>query len=277
MEQAPIEVKHLFPLVDRKLIQLLRQLSPSEWQLPTLAKKWCVKDVAAHLLDGNIRVIAAMHQHSPPPPPPLPAYNDLVHYLNNINAEWVVAMKRVSPEQLVDWLEDTGQKYCEYMQSQPLFEKAPYSVAWAGESESMNWFHIAREYTEKMHHQLQIRNALGCEEPLLSARFFHPFIATFMYGLPHALARTPAKDGTTIRVEISSESGGNWYVENLSKRWQLTANPQAPPAASLVLSPTIAWKLFTKGLDPDSAFSQVTCEGDERLCKAVMKMVAVMA
>jgi uncharacterized protein (TIGR03083 family) len=277
MDQAPIEVRHLFPLLDHELIRLLRQLSPAEWQLPTLAKKWCVKDVAAHLLDGNIRVIAAMHQHSPPPAPAITGYMELVSYLDNLNAEWVNAMKRVSPEQLVDWLEGTGPRYCEYMASQLLFEKAPYSVAWAGESESLNWFHIAREYTEKMHHQLQVRHALGCEEPLLTPSFFHPFIATLMHGLPHSLARTIAPESTTIRVEISSEAGGTWYVENIGQRWHLITNPRVLPSASILISPTIAWKLFTKGIDPGSAFKQVTCEGDERLCKAVMQMVAVMA
>jgi hypothetical protein len=250
MEQAPIEVRHLFPLVDRELILLLRQLSSSDWQLPTLAKKWCVKDVAAHLLDGNIRVIAAMHQHKSPTPPPFSGYSGLVQYLNDFNAEWVLAMKRVSHEQLVDWLESTGLIYCEYMASQPLFEKAPYSVAWAGEAESLNWFHIAREYTEKMHHQLQVRHALSCEEPLLTARFFHPFIATLMYGLPHALAKTPAANGTIILVEISTEAGGKWYVENTNNQWHLIANPRVPPSASIVIPPAVAWKLFTKGLDP---------------------------
>lgn len=272
MQQAPIEVRHLFPMVDRALIQLLRQLLPDEWQLPTLAKKWTVKDVAAHLLDGNTRVIAAMHQHPLPTPPVITGYRDLVDYLNFLNAEWVTAMKRVSPVQLVDWLESTGLNYCEYMAAQPLFEKAPFSVAWAGESESVNWFHIAREYTEKVHHQLQIRQAVGREEALLTPEFFHPFIATLMYGLPFTLSQTVAEAGTVIRVDISTEAGGAWFVEYSDNGWKLKDEPGKEPAATV-----LAWKLFTKGIDPFSVFEQVSCTGDERLCKAVLKMVAVMA
>jgi hypothetical protein len=34
-------------------------------------------------------------------------------------------------------------------------------VAWAGEAESKNWFHVARDYSEKWHHQQQIREAVS--------------------------------------------------------------------------------------------------------------------
>jgi hypothetical protein len=44
------------------------------------------------------------------------------------------------------------------------FAEAIFSVGWAGEEKSLNWFHIAREYTEKWHHQQQIRLAVGQEQ-----------------------------------------------------------------------------------------------------------------
>ncbi len=45
----------LIAKLDAKLIELLRSLSKEEWEKQTVAKLWKVKDVAAHLPDGNLR------------------------------------------------------------------------------------------------------------------------------------------------------------------------------------------------------------------------------
>ena len=47
----PIFTAHLFPKLEAMLIELLRSLAPQDWEKQTLAPKWKVKDVAAHLLD----------------------------------------------------------------------------------------------------------------------------------------------------------------------------------------------------------------------------------
>ena len=57
---VPPLVTHLLPVLNEKLITLLRSLTPEEWQLPTIARLWTVKDVAAHLLDGNIRSLSLL-------------------------------------------------------------------------------------------------------------------------------------------------------------------------------------------------------------------------
>jgi hypothetical protein len=43
----PILAAHLFPKIEAKLIELLRSLTPEEWEKQTIAPKWKVKDVAA--------------------------------------------------------------------------------------------------------------------------------------------------------------------------------------------------------------------------------------
>ena len=57
-QQDIIEVAHLFEPLDKKLIELLESLTPEEWHKQTVAKLWKVKDVASHLLDGNIRTLS---------------------------------------------------------------------------------------------------------------------------------------------------------------------------------------------------------------------------
>jgi uncharacterized damage-inducible protein DinB len=45
-----ILTQHLFESLDNKLIELLRSLSDEDWNKPTIAPLWTVKDIAAHLL-----------------------------------------------------------------------------------------------------------------------------------------------------------------------------------------------------------------------------------
>lgn len=54
----PIDVRHLFRPLDAALISLLHSLNTEDWHRPTVARLWSVKDVAAHLLDGNIRLLS---------------------------------------------------------------------------------------------------------------------------------------------------------------------------------------------------------------------------
>jgi uncharacterized damage-inducible protein DinB len=59
MQQViPIPTLHLFPVLDELLIELLTSLSADDWNKPTVARLWTVKDIAAHLLDINVRTIS---------------------------------------------------------------------------------------------------------------------------------------------------------------------------------------------------------------------------
>jgi hypothetical protein len=57
-ELTPFECAHLLRTVDEKLIDLLKSLAPSEWELQTVAPLWKVRDVAAHLLDTALRKLS---------------------------------------------------------------------------------------------------------------------------------------------------------------------------------------------------------------------------
>ncbi len=98
---GPIDTVSLFQDLDDELNSLLLSLTAEDWQKQTIAREWQVKDVAAHLLDGNIRAISMFRDHYfPPKPENINDYRDLVNYLNDINRNWVNAMKRVSPEMI---------------------------------------------------------------------------------------------------------------------------------------------------------------------------------
>ncbi len=262
--------------LNQMLFDLLRSLSPEEWQAQTIAKRWKVKDVVAHLLDGNIRILSQLRDGYQGERPSIHSYQDLLDYLNGLNADWVKAMKRVSPPLLILLHELTGPLYCDYYATLDPEAPATFSVAWAGEEESKNWMHLAREYTEKWLHQQQIRAAVH-KPGLFTKEFFYPFIDTFMYALPHTYRSIQAENGMAIQLTIISEIGGSWYVIRENNEWILQKEYIGTPTSEVSLSPETAWPLFSKSIRPQEIMDQVMIKGDQSLGRVALEMVSVMA
>ena len=276
-KQIPIQTLHLFPVLNKLLIELLRSLEPADWVRPTICPLWTVKDIAAHLLDTNMRTISGAQNHFGKSPENIDSYSDLVNYLNELNAVWIKAMDRVSPQQLIAMLETTSPQYCNIMALRKPFETARYAVSWAGEEQSENWFDLAREYTEKWHHQQQIRDAVG-KPGIMHRELFYPCMDTFMRALPHTYRNVSADDGTLIQMNISTSDGGDWYLQKNETDWSLTDNPAGKkPDASVMLTPDTAWKLFTKGMTSAAAIEKSELRGDDKLTQPLFGMLSVMA
>ncbi|HNR75351.1 MAG TPA: maleylpyruvate isomerase N-terminal domain-containing protein [Cyclobacteriaceae bacterium] len=87
-----IATLHLFEPLEHKLISLLKSLDATDWNKPTVAKLWTVKDVAAHLLDTRVRTIALFKNYAGDSPEAIHSFQALVNYLNRLNADWVKAI-----------------------------------------------------------------------------------------------------------------------------------------------------------------------------------------
>lgn len=275
-KDIPLQTLHLFSILDAALIQLLQSLTPQEWQLPTITKLWTVKDIASHLLDGNLRTISYYRDNYFEAVGKIDSYKDLVAYLNQLNTSWTNATKRLSPQVLIELLTTTGNQYIQQLQKLQPFDTAIFSVAWAGEAASTNWFHIAREYTEKFIHQQQIRDAVG-KPGILTKELFYPFIDTFMYALPHTYKNAIARTGTVVQLKVLTDIGGVWNIEKQDSNWVLTKNITSEPSAIINISPATAWKLFSKGISPEEALLKTEITGDRQLGTVALQMVAVMA
>ncbi|HTL07371.1 MAG TPA: maleylpyruvate isomerase N-terminal domain-containing protein [Chitinophagaceae bacterium] len=276
MEKIPILTAHLFLPLEEKLISLLRSLTPNEWNLPTIAGAWTVKDVAAHLLDGNLRTLSMKRdQYIGDPPSSINNNTDLVAYLNRLNADWVRAMKRLSPTVLVDWMEETGKQFTALVTEGDPFADAIFAVSWAGESVSQQWFHVAREYTERWHHQQQIRDAVD-KPGILEHHFYYPVLDTFMRALPYTYSATQAAEGTVVQVSIRGEGAGNWFLTK-KDTWVLSKTNDQPVAAHCSIDGAVAWKLFTKSWRPAQLRQYISIEGDTALAEVALGMISVMA
>jgi uncharacterized protein (TIGR03083 family) len=272
----PIFTAHLFASLDAKLIALLQSLSPADWQKQTIAPLWKVKDVAVHLLDGNIRGLSiARDGYFGEVPTNIQSYQDLVAFLNGLNADWVKAMRRVSPAMLVHLLETTGKEYSDYLQTLAPFEQAIFSVAWAGEESSANWFHIAREYTEKWHHQQQIRLAVGKAEELYAPELYFPHIDTSMRALPHHYRSMVGKQGDLINVGV--ENVGKWQLHHNGQAWELVTDSTTSPMSEVKIAGEVAWRIFTKGIAREEAQTYNSITGRQDAGEKILDMLAVMA
>jgi len=275
--EIPVDLVELIPILDDMLISFLKKLSKDDWNRQTIAKKWKVKDVAAHLLDGNIRGISfGRDKHLLEPDIAIKSEADLVNYLNNLNAGWVLAAKRFSPELLIEFLDNTNKAHYEYVKTLDPFGRAIFPVSWAGETESQNRFHIAREYTEKWIHQQQIRDAFDNQD-LMTRDLFFPMIDILMYGLPNTFKNVKANDGCAIKINILTEIGGAWYLKLVEDKWTLLKKHSGEINSEIQIPPDIAWKLFTKSLRPDDIKSEVKFSGDLNYGNLVLEMVSVMA
>ncbi|MBX0289661.1 maleylpyruvate isomerase N-terminal domain-containing protein [Hymenobacter sp. HSC-4F20] len=266
----------LFPELDRLLLEVLGRLSPSDWDRPTLAPAWNVRDVALHLLDGSLRSLSMLRDgHFAGPGPASGEYPDVVRYLNELNNSWVQAGQRLSPAVLLWLLELVGPAYNAFLASLDPAAPATFSVAWAGEAESTNLFHIAREYTEKWHHQQQIRQAVGQEAPLLEPALYRPFVATCLQALPYHYREVAAAEGTAVRFGITGVD--TWFLLRAEGAWKLGLNYHGPVTAAVELAGEVAWRLFTKSLPRATAASHLIFQGPPSLTDPLYSLVTVMA
>lgn len=273
----PILVVDLFPQLHRELLALLKSLSEAAWSKPTAARAWSVKDIVAHLLDGNIRRLSFQRDKIPLPPPPLQIeyYQDLVAFLNQLNAEWVKAAQRISPKLLIEFLDITGAQVSQFFKTLDPFAPAMFSVAWAGQEKSPNWFDMAREYTERWHHQQQIREAVGA--PGLTARqWLYPVFDTFLRGLPHTYRASESRNGTKIEFIVTGEAGGEWTLSRENQTWELYAGNAGDAACQVRLNQDTAWRLMTNGLNAADVLARVEITGERKLGMPILKMRAVM-
>ena len=200
----------------------------------------------------------------------------MVDLLNRLNKDWVAAMRRVSLAMLIYLHEATGKLFCDYYKHIDPLAASPLAVAWAGEETSTNRMHLAREYTEKWLHQQQIRDAVGRPD-IMTHELFHPFLDTFMFALPYTFRSVAAPDGTAVKLQVTTEAGGTWFVVRRDDQWQMTREAAEIPITEVIIDPDMAWKLFSKSFRPEQVKEKVTITGDHLLGETALQMVSVMA
>jgi uncharacterized protein (TIGR03083 family) len=269
----PVLTADLFAEDRAALIEVLGDLSDDEWARPTDCPGWSVRDVAAHLLGVDLANLSRRRDGyrgvGPLPEEPI------VAFVNRINDEWMLAARRLSPRVIRDLLAVVGAPLFAYFASVDPMQLGS-AVSWAGPEPAPVWLDLAREYTERWHHQQHIRDAVG-RSAQTSRRFLYPVLATFAHALPLALRSAEAPVGTTATLHVSGEAGGDWTVKRDHDAWRLYLGAPEAPSAQASTDPRTAWRLYTKGIGAAEGAASATFAGDRDLAERLLKAVAIIA
>ena len=233
--------------------------------------------MVAHLIDGQMRRLSIQRDGVGPPAPrnPVEDYESLVAHLNDLNDEWVQAMRRVSERQLLTLLERVGSEYADFMASLDPDGIALFPVAWAGEAESKNWMDVGRDYTELWHHQAQIRQAVGAEV-VATREFFFPVLDLGIRGVYRSWSDFEYEAEAVLLVEVKGEAGGEWSIVREGERWVIYRGAHPKPTTSVSTSADTAWRLLFNALDPSDAEEEITYSGDRGLFLRFLEVRSVM-
>jgi uncharacterized protein (TIGR03083 family) len=271
----PIVCAPLLRKVDEQLIDLLSALDPHEWDLQTVAPLWKVRDVAAHLLDTALRKLSLVRDACYVEATDIRSPQDLIALVNRLNREGVAVYRRHSPQVLIAMMKLATNQSAVFHESLDPFAVAAFNVSWAGEETSLNWFDTARELTERWHHQQQIRVATH-RPGIMTPELYHPVLDCFLRGLPHTFREVEASQGTIVLLEISGDCGGQWFLERGAAGWNLRRGSGSEVAARVIVPQELAWRLFTKGIDRNSARAQLRIDGDQALGEKILNLTAIV-
>ncbi len=272
---TPVYTAQLFPTLHAELIALLHGLDAHAWAQPTVAPQWRVRDVVAHLLDGDLRKLAFGRDEHRTGTRPVSTFDEVVILVNDLNASGVRYAERLSPRVMTDLLEVTGNWISDYVARLDPGADAHIAVAWAGEQVSANWMDTAREYTERWHHQMQIREAVGAA-PLLQRQWFLPVLDVSVRAFGRAFQDVAAGIGTIVVFEVETEGEPVWSVVRAAGGWTVRRGRGTNPAASVRADADTAWKLLFNALPLDAARARVAISGDRRLAEPILNARSVM-
>lgn len=270
----PIIVSELFPILLNELVSLLRNLSKTDWELPTACSSWSVKDVALHLLGGDIGILS-WRRDGYSTSDSINSWDHLVNLVNEQNERWIESARRMSPELIMGLLKFTGEQVIEYFQSLDPFVMGG-AVNWVSPDPAPVWLDLAREYTERWHHQQHIRDSVG-KPGLKEQKFLAPVIDTFILALPRTFKNIQAENGTSIGIGITGSRRKHWTLSNPLGEWQLFEGRGGDDQVTVVIEDDVAWRIFTNELSAAEAKELVQIKGNVQLGEIVLDTVSIIA
>jgi hypothetical protein len=210
-----------------------------------------------------------------------------VTFINRLNAEGVDRYSQLDVSELIALMETGSHESASYYSSLDPFADAMFPVSWAGEQRSANWFHVAREFTERWHHQQQIR--LATRRPgIMTRELYSPVLDCFMRALPFSYRDKASAPDSLVQINVDGDCGGRWYLHNrgnyreaptslhAASAWKLVAAPCGTRVCEITMPQEIAWRIFTKGISRVEAAQQVRVAGDAELGSHILATIAIV-
>ena len=270
------DTREAFRPLCREIVDLLHTLVAEDWERPTIAGGWRVRDVVAHMLDTTLRRLS-LHRDRSLPPGMRPATTDqeLVTFINDLNATWIRAAARLSTRVLTDLYTRASTELADFVETLDLRATAVFPVSWAGETQSVQWLDIGREFTEAWHHGSQIRSAVGAG-PFSDPSWLQAVLQIALHALPHAYREMQGPQTLSILIRITGRTSGEWTLHRRNGLWDMDEGSQPGAAAIATMSDEVAWRLFFNALPLAEAQSAVQLEGDTDLARPLLDARSVI-
>jgi uncharacterized protein (TIGR03083 family) len=257
-----------------ELLRVLATLSDAQWALPTACPGWSVRDVAAHILADDLNILSNRRDHDGVYFE-VASWEELVEKINAHNEVWVKAAQRISRRLLLTCLEQTGPELAALF-AQMEAESATSKIEWAGQAEAPMWLEVGRELTEYWMHHQHVCEAVGVTS-LKERDFMLPVLTIFVHALPRTYQSIAAPANSVLRLTITGPAASDFYLIRGESTWVLSAGTDWPSTRHVTLDDQTAWRVFTKGIDPQQAMHHAHITGDLALGQAFFQTVAIIA
>ena len=245
----PFDYKSLFEVENDRLLTLLRSLTPSDWSRSTPCPGWDVHGLALHLLGGSFSVISWLRDGFRGTSAPNDSDEQgFIDWLDDLQAGWVTAARRLSPRLLLELLEWSAKGFVEAMDAQDPSAIAA-DVSWASADPVPVWVDHARELTEKWIHRQQILQAL--DQPSdLRPDLARPVLEALRWAYPYRLGEHQSEAGAFVQIDIVDEQlGQQWRLVSNGESWEFDGSNPTVELASMSFSGEQAWRLLTNNYD----------------------------
>lgn len=268
-----VDAADLFGLERSRLLTLLSELSPADWEAPTPCPGWNVQGLCSHLLGDDLAWLARHRDDHHGTPSPALDEHGFVRWLDVLQNEWVHAARRLSRQLIMDLLSWTLPHIVETLAGQEP-SAITASVSWAGPGPVPVWLDQLRELSERWIHRQQLLQALGRPTDL-RADIAGPVLDGLRWAYPYRLATAPAGEGHTVDITVSGPVSRTWHLVAVDHGWHFAVQAERPATASVHMTTEQAWRLLTNNL-PAAEQDAIEATGDPALLNIIRQTRAII-
>ncbi len=248
--EPPTDIASLFGLERTVLLELLTEVDNGQWQKPSPCPEWSVLGLCAHLVGSDFGLLSRHRDryHGTPSPDRL-TESQFIEWLDDLQAEWVRAARRLSPRLVVDLLSWTGPRVAEVFRRQDPRQRTA-RVSWAGPDLVPVWFDQVRELSEYWIHRQQLLEALDRPsdlEPTLAG----PILEGLRWAYPFRLGAVRSHPGDTVSIEMMGPVTARWLLVADDTGWNFASRAEGRVVGTLSTTTEQLWRLLTNNLPTD--------------------------
>jgi uncharacterized protein (TIGR03083 family) len=272
--EPPCDAASLFVAERARLSELLATLDRADWDRPSPCPGWSVLGLCCHLVGDDLGFLARHRDgYLGTPGPEQGGEAEFIAWLDDLQAEWVRAARRLSPRVVVGLLDWAGPQIAETMRGEDP-RAVTASVSWAGTGPVPAWLDQVRELSEYWIHRQQLLWALGRPSDL-RADLAGPVLDGLRWAYPFRLGQVRAEPGDTVTISISGPVAVTWQLVATTTGWEYREEPGPRVVASLGMTTGQAWRLLTNNL-PATERARLAASGDETVIGVLYRTRAVI-